>query len=174
MSDSLWPHGLHSPWNSPDQNTAVVAFPFSRGSSQPRDRTQTSRIAGRFFTNWITREVLEYCSELPIPSPADLLTQELNWGLLHCRQILYQLSWQGSQQRRHSMHAVKWMRECSNSIERSWWKVQHRCYCYIFFLIFTVQLATQSPNYLNLGHRHILSHTKRTVVTFQLNVGIGS
>ena len=27
-----------------------VAFPFSRGSSQPRDRTQVSRITGRFFT----------------------------------------------------------------------------------------------------------------------------
>ena len=25
-----------------------------------------------------------------------LLTQELNWGLLHCRQILYQLSYPGS------------------------------------------------------------------------------
>ena len=28
-----------------------AAFPFSRGSSQPRDRTQASRIAGRFFTS---------------------------------------------------------------------------------------------------------------------------
>ena len=28
-----------------------VAFPFSRGSSQPRDRTQVSCIAGRFFTS---------------------------------------------------------------------------------------------------------------------------
>ena len=27
-----------------------VAFPFSRKSSQPRDRTQISHIAGRFFT----------------------------------------------------------------------------------------------------------------------------
>ena len=27
-----------------------AAFPFSRGSSQPRDRTQVSHIAGRFFT----------------------------------------------------------------------------------------------------------------------------
>ena len=27
-----------------------VAIPFSRGSSQPRDRTQVSYIAGRFFT----------------------------------------------------------------------------------------------------------------------------
>ena len=27
-----------------------VAFPFSRGSSQPRDRTQVSHTAGGFFT----------------------------------------------------------------------------------------------------------------------------
>ena len=33
-----------------------VAFLFSRGSSQPRDRTQVSRITGRFFTSWATRE----------------------------------------------------------------------------------------------------------------------
>ena len=33
-----------------------VAFPFSRGSSQPRDWTQVSRIVGRFFTNWAPRE----------------------------------------------------------------------------------------------------------------------
>ena len=49
-----------------------VAFPFSRGSSQPRDRTQTSRIAGRFFTSWATREAQEYWSGQPIPSPWDL------------------------------------------------------------------------------------------------------
>ena len=36
-----------------------VAFPFSRGSSQPRDWTQVSRIAGRFFTSWATREEFE-------------------------------------------------------------------------------------------------------------------
>ena len=29
----------------------LQAFPFSRGSSQPRDRTQVSHIAGRFFTS---------------------------------------------------------------------------------------------------------------------------
>ena len=32
-------------------------MPSSRGSSKPRDRTQVSRIAGRFFTIWATREV---------------------------------------------------------------------------------------------------------------------
>ena len=33
-----------------------TAFPFSRGSSQPRDRTQVSHIAGGFFTSWATGE----------------------------------------------------------------------------------------------------------------------
>ena len=31
-----------------------VAFPFSRGSSQPRDQTQVFCIAGGFFTSWAT------------------------------------------------------------------------------------------------------------------------
>ena len=35
-----------------------VAILFSRGSSQPRDRTQISCNAGRFFTCWATREAL--------------------------------------------------------------------------------------------------------------------
>ena len=33
-----------------------VAFPFSRGSSQPRGWSQVSHIAGGFFTTWATRE----------------------------------------------------------------------------------------------------------------------
>ena len=91
VSDSLRPHGLYSPWNSPCKNTVVgsrsllqgifttqglnpglphckqilyqlshkgsprilewVAYPFSSGSSQPRNRTGVSCIAGGFFTN---------------------------------------------------------------------------------------------------------------------------
>ena len=47
-------------------------YPFSRGSSQPRDWTQVSRIAGGFFTSWATREAQEYWSGQPIPSPVDL------------------------------------------------------------------------------------------------------
>ena len=35
-----------------------VAFPISRGSLPPRNRTQVSRVSGRFFTSWATREVL--------------------------------------------------------------------------------------------------------------------
>ena len=33
-----------------------LAYPFSRGSSQPRNRTRISYIAGGFFTSWATRE----------------------------------------------------------------------------------------------------------------------
>ena len=35
-----------------------IAIPFSKGSSQPRDQTQVSCIAGRFFTIWATKEAL--------------------------------------------------------------------------------------------------------------------
>ena len=37
-----------------------VAFPSSRGSSQPRDQTQVSGIIDGFFTSWATREAQEY------------------------------------------------------------------------------------------------------------------
>ena len=96
MPNSLPPHKLYSPWNSPGQNTGVgslsllqgffptqgsnpglphcrqilyqlrpkgsptilewVVWPFSSGSSQPRNQTRVSCIAGRFFTNWAIRE----------------------------------------------------------------------------------------------------------------------
>ena len=44
-----------------------VAFLSSRGSSQPRDQTQVSHIAGRFFTSWVTREAQEYWSWAAYP-----------------------------------------------------------------------------------------------------------
>ena len=37
-----------------------VTFPFARGSSQTRDWTQVSCIAGGFFTNWAIREAQHY------------------------------------------------------------------------------------------------------------------
>ena len=43
-------------------------MPSSRGSFQPRDRTQVSHIAGGFFTS----QAREYWSGQPIPSPGDL------------------------------------------------------------------------------------------------------
>ena len=50
VPNSLRPHAIYSPWNSA-RILESVAFPFSRGSSKLRDRTQVSCIAGGFFTS---------------------------------------------------------------------------------------------------------------------------
>ena len=39
-----------------------VAYPFSRGSSQPRNQTGVSCIVGGFFTNWAIREPFWWCN----------------------------------------------------------------------------------------------------------------
>ena len=81
--------------DSPGKNTGVGCHAFLRESSQPRDRNQGSCIAGRFFTSWTTKEAQEYWSELPILSSRDLPNLGIEQGLLHCRWVLYQLSYQG-------------------------------------------------------------------------------
>ena len=48
----------------------------------------------------------EYWSGLPFPSPGIFLTQGSNLGLLHCRQMLYRLSHQGSQLRLTEGNAI--------------------------------------------------------------------
>ena len=76
VSDSLWPRGIvHGILQA--RILEWVAVPFSRGSSQPRDGTQVSHIAGGFFTSWATREAQEYGSGEPVPSPGHLP----NWGI---------------------------------------------------------------------------------------------
>jgi len=45
-----------TPWTIQARILEWVAFPISRGSSQPRDQTQVSHIAAGFFTSWATRE----------------------------------------------------------------------------------------------------------------------
>ena len=51
MSNSLQPHGLYSLPILQAEILKWVAVPFSRGSSQLRNRTQVSHMAGRFFTD---------------------------------------------------------------------------------------------------------------------------
>ena len=51
------PPGSSVHGDSPGRNTGVgLPCPPPGGSSQLRDPTQVSRIAGRFFTSWATRE----------------------------------------------------------------------------------------------------------------------
>ena len=56
------------------QNTGV-SIPFSRGSSQLRDWTQVSCMAGRFFSTWATREALVYQTQIN--------TDQERWLLSH-------------------------------------------------------------------------------------------
>ena len=64
MSSSFWPHvttAHQAPLSTGILQARIlewVAMPSSRESSQPRDRTKHSYIAGRFFTVWATREAL--------------------------------------------------------------------------------------------------------------------
>ena len=62
VSHSLRTRGLYSHGILQARILEWAAFPFSRGSSQPRDQTQVSRIAGRFFTNWAIREAPAFTS----------------------------------------------------------------------------------------------------------------
>ena len=62
VSDSLWSPGILQA-----KMLEWVAFPFSRGASQPKDGTQVSHIAGRFFTNWAMREALYMINKLNKP-----------------------------------------------------------------------------------------------------------
>ena len=92
--DSLGPHTVHGILQA--RILEWVAFLFSRGSFQPRDQTQVSHIADRFFTSWATRKPKNTGLGSLSLLQQIFLTQELNLGLLRCRQILYQLSYQGA------------------------------------------------------------------------------
>ena len=71
-----------------------AAFPFSRGSSQPSDQTQVSHIAGSSPAEPLGKPKNTGMSSLSLLQGI-FPTQELNnRGLLHCRRILYQLSYQ--------------------------------------------------------------------------------
>ena len=89
-------YGLYNPWNSPGQNTGVgIAIPFSRYLLNPEINPRSPAL-----------QILYQLSQPGRPKNAgvgslSLLqwifpTQESNQGLLLCRQILYQLSYQGS------------------------------------------------------------------------------
>ena len=81
MSNSVWPHGLYSPPGSSIHGILQarileqVANPFSRGSSQTTDQTWVSHIAGRFFTDWGTREDFTLSNHLTLQIGRFRLTQ---------------------------------------------------------------------------------------------------
>ena len=97
MSNSLWSHGLYSPWDPPGQNTRVGSLSLLQGNfpypgieprspalqadslpAKPQQKPKNTGMGSLSLLQGI------------------FLTQELNRDLLHCRQILYQLSYEGS------------------------------------------------------------------------------
>ena len=99
---SLPPHGLYSPWNFPGQNTGVVSRSLFQGI-EPRVSIPSPGIKPRSLALQV--------DSLPAEPPGkpkntgvgslSLLqgifpTQESNQDLLHCRWIIYPLSYQGS------------------------------------------------------------------------------
>ena len=95
-----------------------VAFPFSRGCSQPRDPTQVSGILADFLLAEPQGKP-KYTGMGNLPLLQQIFpTQESNQGLLHCKCILYQLSYQGSPPLQCSYQG--------NSMEsRAWWATVH-------------------------------------------------
>ena len=58
-----------------------IVIPLSRGSSQPRDRTQVSCIAGRLFTIWATREAHSHVRWVQLYGSLNILWHCLSLGL---------------------------------------------------------------------------------------------
>ena len=71
-----------------------AAFSFSRGSSQPRDQTQVSHIVGDSLPDEPQGKPKNTGMHSLSFLQGIFLTQESNWGPLHFRRILYQLSYQ--------------------------------------------------------------------------------
>ena len=92
VSNSLRPQELRSSWILQARIPEWVAFPFSRESSQPRSPALQA--------DSLSAEPQGKPKNTGVGSLSLLLrifpTQELNQGLLRCRRILYQLSYEGS------------------------------------------------------------------------------
>ena len=72
MSDSLWPHGLYSPWNSPGQNTGVGSLSLLQQIFPTLKLKQVSWTAGRLFTSWAIREAQQL-----VTFPQSLFIQQI-------------------------------------------------------------------------------------------------
>ena len=94
MSDSLWPQGLHSPWNSSGQNTGVGSCSFLQGIFPTQGLNW-----GLPYCRWILYQLNQQGSPkitewVTYPFSSGSSPSRNQTGLLHCRQILYQPTYQ--------------------------------------------------------------------------------
>ena len=85
MSDSLPPHGLYSPWNSPGQNTGVGSLSLLQGIFPTQGLNP-----GLLHSRWILYQLSHEGSPSTRMGSLSLLLwifpiQESNQDLLHCR-----------------------------------------------------------------------------------------
>ena len=92
-SDSLWPHGVYNPWNSPGHNTGMGSVSLLQGIFPTQG---SNHITGGFLPAESQGKPKNTGVGKLSLLQRIFLTQEVNWDLLNCRWILYQLSYQGS------------------------------------------------------------------------------
>ena len=80
ISNSLRPHELYSPWNSPHQNTGVGSLSLPQGIFPTRESNPGLPHCRWFFTSWATREAQEHWSGYPVPSPVNLPNPGIELG----------------------------------------------------------------------------------------------
>ena len=145
MWDSLQPHGLYSPWNSPGQNTGVGSLSLLQGLSP----TQSLNLGLPHC-----RQLLYQLSHKGSPRKLEWVAylffpiQEPNQGLLNFRRILYQLSYQGSLYSYSQWHAGQlraiWSRlgliQGDSKCPSSFW--EHRAASSVLFSRPHLQMAT--------------------------------
>ena len=72
LSDSLRPHGLCSPWNSPGQNTGMSSLSLLQGIFPTQGSNPGLPPCRQILYQLSHKKTQEYWSGQPIPSPADL------------------------------------------------------------------------------------------------------
>ena len=87
-----------------------VAIPFSGVSSQPRDQTGVSCIAGRFFTLWATRETLLTMRGALNRKKKKKKKKRLTWLRPDLKQILLQGAIQGTISHLPEVFLIHWTR----------------------------------------------------------------
>ena len=105
--------------DSPGKNTGVGCHDLLQGTSSPRDQTQVSWIADRFFTVWATREVQEY------------------WGLSHLHTI-FVLYW-AHLCMKCSLRIFNFLKEISS--------LSHSIFSLCFFVLIAEEGFLISPGY---------------------------
>ena len=69
-----------------------VAISFSRGSSQARDQTSVSHVAGRLFTTWATRETTYKNTRYPVKCKFQIIISISAWDVLILKIIIHAYS----------------------------------------------------------------------------------